>query len=136
MLFRSYPSGLVVDRLGSVPALALGSMAYAGSVLALGRPLSPGMAIAVFMAHGLAAGVVEPAERVAVARVAGAKRGRAFGAYQSMAGIGALVTGLGYGWLYQARGGGVCLMVAAFGCIAASGAWLLTVRRQNPGTSA
>ena len=132
----SYPSGLVVDRLGSVPALALGSLAYAGSVLALGRPLSPGMAIAVFMAHGLAAGVVEPAERVAVARVAGGKRGRAFGAYQSMAGIGALVTGLGYGWLYQARGGGVCLMVAAFGCIAASGAWLLTVRRRNPGTSA
>lgn len=132
----SYPSGLVVDRLGSVPALALGSLAYAGSVFALGRPLSPGIAIAVFMAHGLAGGIVEPAERAAVARVAGAKRGRAFGAYQSMAGIGALVTGLGYGWLYQARGGATCLVAAALACAGVSAAWLVAGRRPADGTLA
>lgn len=132
----SYPSGLVVDRLGSVPALALGSLAYAGSVFALGRPLSPGIAIAVFMAHGLAGGIVEPAERAAVAGVAGAKRGRAFGAYQSMAGIGALVTGLGYGWLYQARGGATCLVAAALACAAVSAAWLVAGRRPAGGTLA
>ena len=132
----SYPSGLVVDRLGSVPALALGSLAYAGSVFALGRPLSPGIAIAVFMAHGLAGGIVEPAERAAVAGVAGAKRGRAFGAYQSMAGLGALVTGLGYGWLYQARGGATCLVAAALACAAVSAAWLVAGRRPADGTLA
>lgn len=131
----SYPSGLVVDRLGSVPALALGSLAYAASVLALGRPLSPGVAIAVFMMHGLAGGIVEPAERAAVARVAGAKRGRAFGTYQSWAGIGALVAGLGYGWLYQARGGSTCLIVAALACVAVSVLWLVTARRTPAGTA-
>ncbi len=125
----SYPSGLLVDRLGSAPSMALGSLAYAVSVLALGRPLSPGVAIAVFMMHGLAGGIVEPAERAAVARVAGAKRGRAFGTYQSMAGIGALVAGLGYGWLYQVRGGATCLVVAAVACTVVSVLWLLTVRR-------
>lgn len=124
----SYPSGQLVDRLGSTPSLVLGSVAYAASVFALGQRLTPGVAIAVFMLHGIAGGVVEPAERVAVARVAGARRGRAFGTYQSMAGIGALATGVGYGWLYQVRGGAVCLAVAAVGSAVAAAAWVVTAR--------
>lgn len=125
----SYPSGRLVDRLGSGPSLLLGSVVYAGSVFALGQRLSLGMAIAVFMMHGIAGGVVEPAERVAVARVAGSKRGRAFGTYQALAGIGALATGLGYGWLYQSRGGAVCLVTAAVASVAAAVAWVITLRR-------
>ncbi len=109
----SYPSGWLTDRLGAAPSLLLGTFAYAATIFGLSRGLSPNLAIAFFLLHGLAAGLLEPAERAAVARVAKSKRGRAFGFYQAVAGIGALASALCYGWLYQDLGGPAALSVAA-----------------------
>ncbi len=116
----SYPSGWLTDRLGARPSLLLGTFAYAGTIFGLSRGLSPNLAIGLFLLHGLAAGLLEPAERAAVARVASTKRGQAFGFYQALAGIGALATGLGYGWLYQSLGGPAALTVAAVSALGVS----------------
>lgn len=129
----SYPAGVIADRFGVVAALGLGTLAYAGTVLGMGRDLEPGVAMAVFLAHGLAGGILEPAERAAVARVAGSKRGRAFGTYQALAGAGALATGLGYGWIYQSVGGGPALMVGALAAATALFGWLVASRSAGAG---
>jgi MFS family permease len=125
----SYPAGVIADRFGSVAVLGLGSLTYAVTVLGLSGDLTPALAIAVFLGHGLAGGLLEPGERAAVARIAGSRRGRAYGSYQAMAGVGALATGLGYGWLYQTRGGSLALAVGALVTGAALLGWLVLVRR-------
>ena len=118
----SYPSGWLADRVGVGPSLVLGTAAYAATAFGLSRDLSPTLAVGLFLSHGLAAGFLEPAERAAVARVAPSRRGRAFGTYQAMVGVGALIFGLGYGWLYQVFGGGLALLVAAGMSVSALGA--------------
>ncbi len=117
----SYPSGWLADRVGVGPSLVLGTIAYAATAFGLSRDLTPTLAVGVFLLHGLAGGFLEPAERAAVARVAPGKRGRAFGTYQAMVGVGALIFGLGYGWLYQTFGGGLALFVAAGMAVSALG---------------
>ncbi len=117
----SYPSGWLADRAGVGPSLVFGTVAYAATAFGLSRDLSPTLAIGVFLVHGLAGGFLEPAERAAVARLAPSKRGRAFGTYQAVAGVGALAFGLGYGWLYQMFGGGLALVVAAVMSVSALG---------------
>lgn len=124
----SYPAGVLADRFGVIPALGLGSLGYAAAMLGMARPLAPVAAIVVFLAYGLAAGLLEPAEKAAVARAAGSKRGRAFGSYQALAGVGALLAGLGYGWIYQARGGGPALLAGALVSAVVLFGWLATVR--------
>ncbi|MCC7132842.1 MAG: hypothetical protein IT352_09360, partial [Gemmatimonadales bacterium] len=128
----SYPAGVIADRFGVVAALGLGTLAYAATVLGMGRDLEPGVAMAVFLAYGVAGGLLEPAERAAVARVAGSKRGRAFGTYQALAGGGALATGLGYGWIYQTFGGGPALMVGSLAAATALFGWLVLARPTAP----
>ena len=129
----SYPSGWLADRAGVIPSLVLGTLAYAGTIFGLSRELTPAVAIGLFLLHGLAGGLLEPAERTAVARVAPSKRGRAFGAYQAMVGVGALVFGLGYGWLYQTQGGSVALGFAAALSVSALGSSALGTRRSALG---
>jgi MFS family permease len=109
----SYPAGILADRIGVKPVVALGVVAYAVTVLLLALRVVPGVAVAAFLGHGLASGFLEPAERAAVARTSGAARGKAFGTYQAMAGAGGLATAIGYGLLYQTRGGAAALAVAA-----------------------
>lgn len=128
----SYPAGVIADRFGVVAALGLGTLAYAATVLGMGRDLEPGVAMAVFLAYGVAGGLLEPAERAAVARLAGSKRGRAFGTYQALAGGGALATGLGYGWIYQTFGGGPALMIGSLAAATALLGWLVLARPTAP----
>jgi MFS family permease len=118
----SYPSGWLADRAGIGPSLVLGTVAYAATAFGLSRDLPPRWAVAGFLFHGLAGGFLEPAERAAVARVAPSRRGRAFGTYQAMVGVGSLTFGLGYGWLYQTFSGGLALLVAAGMAVSALGA--------------
>ncbi len=109
----SYPGGWLADRLGTRGALAAGTLLYAVAIVVLALAIPTGWAIAVFLLHGLVAGLIEPAERVAVARLAPVRTGRGFGVYQGIAGAAALPAGLGFGWLYHTSGGPAALLASA-----------------------
>ena len=121
----SYPGGRLADRIGGRWTVAAGGVLFAGVVGTLGVPISTTLAVAVFLAFGLVAGLIEPAERSVVARLAPAKIGRGFGAYHALTGFAALPAGLGFGVLYERAGSGMALTTSAVGILLAVGAWLM-----------
>jgi MFS family permease len=121
----AYPAGLLADRLGARVVLGIGSLGYAAGLVGLARAQVLDAGVVVFLALGIATGLVEPAERVAVAAVGGSKRGRAFGTYQAMVGVASLAVALLLGWVYQARGGPVALVAAAGLAAGSLLVWLL-----------
>jgi MFS family permease len=129
----SYPGGWLSDRLGARTALAMGTLLYAGAIAGLSTALGAPGALAVFLGHGLVAGLVEPAERVAVARLAPVRTGRGFGNYQGLAGAAALPAGLAFGWIYTSIGGPAALASSAVMLALLMPAWLVAGRRLAPG---
>jgi hypothetical protein len=83
----------------------------------------------VFLGHGLVAGLVEPAERVAVTKLAPVKTGRGFGSYQGLAGMAALPAGLLFGWIYRDAGGPAALLASAVVLALLMPVWLIAGRR-------
>ncbi len=96
----SYPGGWLSDRLGARMMLAFGTLIYAAAIAALGGAIGEVAALMVFLGHGLVAGLVEPAEKVAVTKLAPVRTGRGFGNYQGLAGVAALPAGLLFGAVY------------------------------------
>jgi MFS family permease len=125
----SYPGGWLTDRLGARATLGLGTLLYAGAIGALSTGLGEAGALGVFLAHGLVAGLVEPAERVAVAKLAPVRTGRGFGNYQGLAGVAALPAGLLFGWAYSSLGGPAALLASAGALALLMPAWLVAGRR-------
>ena len=125
----SYPGGWLSDRLGARAALALGILVYAAAVAALSAALGQAAALAVFLGHGLVAGLIEPAERVAVAKLAPVRTGRGFGNYQGLAGLAALPAGLVFGWIYRDAGGPAAFMASAAVLALLMPLWLVAARR-------
>jgi MFS family permease len=125
----SYPGGWLSDRLGARTALALGVLLYAAAIAALSVALGQAAALAVFLGHGLVAGLIEPAERVAIARLAPVRTGRGFGNYQGLAGLAALPAGLAFGWVYRDAGGPAALMASAAVLALLMPVWLVAGRR-------
>jgi MFS family permease len=109
----SYPGGWLADRLGPRGTLAAGILSYIALALFLALSLPPAAAFGGFLLFGVTAGLVEPAERLAVARLAPVRTGRGFGDYQAAAGLAALPAGIGFGLLYVAEGGSAALLVSA-----------------------
>ena len=107
----SYPGGILSDRLGVRVAVALGALLYAGIAAGLGVAAGAG-GVGLFLGYGLVAGVLEPAERVAVAKLAPVRTGRGFGTYQGLAGLAALPAGLLFGACYASLGGPAALFVS------------------------
>jgi MFS family permease len=125
----SYPGGWLTDRLGARAALGLGTLLYAGAIAALSTAIGEVGALAVFLAHGLVAGLIEPAERVAVAKLAPVRTGRGFGNYQGLAGMAALPAGLLFGWVYTSMGGPAALLASAAALALLMPVWLVAGRR-------
>jgi MFS family permease len=109
----AYPAGRLADRVGARLTLAVGSLGYAACLAAFAGVASVGAAVAAFLAIGIAGGVLEPAERVLVASSGASRQGRAFGTYQSLAGVGGLAVALALGWLYQRFDGETALLAGA-----------------------
>lgn len=124
----SYPGGWLVDHLGSRGTVAAGGAAFGLAALALGATLTPAMAVAVFLALGLVAGLTESAERALIARLAPKRTGRGFGAYHAVTGLAALPAAYGFGLLYQGLGGGMALRASAGGMLMASLCWLAVAK--------
>jgi MFS family permease len=121
----SYPGGWLSDHLGPRWVVAAGGLLFALVALALGVPVSPTAAIALFLVLGLVAGLTESGERAVVARLAPARTGHGFGSYHGLLGAAALPAGLLFGALYQSASGQAALWASAAGMALAVIAWLL-----------
>ena len=121
----SYPGGWLADHLGPRTAVAAGGLLFAAVAVALGRRLSPSLAVATFLLLGVVAGLTEAAERALVARLAPVRTGRGFGSYHALVGVAALPAGLGFGALYQQLGGPRALGASAAGMLLAVLLWLI-----------
>ena len=109
----SYPGGALADRAGVRWALGIGSLGYAAVLAALATVSSPQLAVGVFLLHGIGTGLAEPAERLAIARLAPVRTGRGFGTFQGLAGILALPAGLAFGLAYRSEGGPTAMLLSA-----------------------
>jgi sugar phosphate permease len=127
----SYPGGALADRVGVRGGLAVGSLVYAAVLALLAVVSGPAIAAAAFLAHGIGAGLTEPAERLAITRLAPVKTGTGFGSYQAVAGIAALPAGIGFGWMYRDLGGSIALAGSAI--VLAIGAVLWLAVSRDPG---
>jgi MFS family permease len=124
----SYPGGWLSDRAGPRLTVAAGGILFATVAFLLGRPISAGGAVALFLALGLVAGLTESGERALVARLVPRRTGRSFGVYHALTGGVALPAGLIFGGLYQSNGGPIALQVAAVGMALAVLVWLTVSR--------
>jgi MFS family permease len=121
----SYPGGWLSDHLGPRWVVAAGGLLFALVAFALGVPVTPRAAIALFLVLGLVAGLTESGERAVVARLAPVRTGRGFGAYHGLLGAAALPAGLIFGALYQSASGQAALRASAAGMALAVLVWLL-----------
>lgn len=119
----AYPAGRWADRLGIGAALGLGSLLHGAVLVAIGFVSAPGPVVGLVLLHSVVAGITEPTERAAVARVIPSHRGSAYGRFQALAGVGSLVTGLGYGLAYQRAGAGWAFGLAAIVSLAVLLGW-------------
>lgn len=125
----SYPGGWLTDRLGARGSYALGIAVYIGTAGLLATGLTAGAGLGVFLLFGLVAGLTEPAERVAIGRLAPVRTGRGFGNFQALAGLAALPAGVGFGALYQSVGGPTALLASAALLAAGTLLWVVAARR-------
>ena len=125
----SYPGGWLTDRLGPRRTMALGVATYVGVALLLSLRLGEFAALGVFLLFGLVAGLVEPAERVVVGKLAPVRTGRGFGNYQAVAGFAALPAAIAFGALYRSAGGPAALLASALVLAASTLLWLQVGRR-------
>jgi MFS family permease len=121
----AYPGGWLSDTLGTRGTVCAGGLLLAAVFYLMGGALTSGMAVGVFLALGLASGLLEPAERALVARLAPVRTGRGFGAYHGVTGLAALPAGLLFGWLYQTAGASVALRLSASLMAITALGWLL-----------
>jgi MFS family permease len=128
----SYPGGALADRAGARWALGLGSLVYAAVLAVLAAVSAPALAVGVFLLHGIGAGLVEPAERLAIARLAPVRTGRGFGAFQGLAGLLALPAGLAFGLAYRSAGGPTALLLSAAVLSLGAVLWLGAAGRYEP----
>lgn len=101
----SYPAGVLSDRVGRRVLIIGGWSVYALVYLGFGFANQPWHIWALFVAYGIFYGLTESAERALVADFyPDEQRGRAFGAFNFVTGIGALPASLLMGWLWHAYG--------------------------------
>lgn len=127
----SYPGGWLTDAVGTRGTVTVGGLGFAGVAYLLGGPLGEWPAVGAFLSLGLASGLLEPAERALVARLAPVRTGRGFGAYHGVTGLAALPAGLLFGWLYQFRGASVSFHTSAVLMALIALGWL-TLRLPDP----
>ena len=107
----SYPAGVLSDRIGRRGLIIGGWAVYALVYFGFGLAQDAWHIWALLMIYGLFYGMTEASERALVADYfPDAERGRAFGAFNFVTGIGALPASLLMGWIWETAG-----PLAAFG---------------------
>lgn len=101
----SYPGGLLSDRIGRKGLVVSGWCVYALVYLGFGSASESWHIWSLFAAYGLFHGMTESAEKAWVADFfSDSQRGRAFGLFNAVTGVGALPASLLTGWLWAAFG--------------------------------
>lgn len=129
----STPGGVLADRVGRVPALAIGWGIYATAYVGFAFATAAWHAWALFLAYGLFFALAEPAERALVADfVPASRRGTAFGWFHLVVGIGMLPASLVFGLVWDAAGARAAFLLgAALSIAACAGLALLPALRRR-----
>ena len=130
----SLVGGPASDRLGRRPLIVAGWMVYAGVYAGFALANSLIALIVCFLTYGIYYGAVEGAERALVADLAPAgQKGTAFGVYNAVAGIGALMSSVLFGFLWSHFGSAVAFSSgAALAILAAVLLFALVPSNQEP----
>ena len=132
----SIPGGMLADRLGPRPAIAVGWLVYAVAYAGFAVAAMQWQIWALFLFYGLFYGLTEAPEKALVARYApAADRGFAFGAYHSSIGIAALPASVLFGLLWQRFGPETAFLVGGGLALAAS-VLLVVLVPEQPATPA
>ena len=125
----SYPGGRLADRFGPRRLVAAGGVLAAAVMTGLALASSAAVAVGVFLAFGLVAGLTESAERSLVAALSPRRTGRGFGGYHAVAGLAALPAAVGFGLLYQRLGGTTALAASGVALAACVAGWVAVSAR-------
>jgi MFS family permease len=125
----SYPGGRFTDRAGPRRGIAAGGLLFAVVATLLALDAGAVAAVAAFLAFGVVAGLLEPAERTLVAQLAPVRTARGFGAYHALTGLAALPGGILFGAIYQEAGGRAALLASAAAVAMTSLLWLAATPR-------
>lgn len=118
--------GALCGRFGVTRLLILGWFSYAAIAFGFASARQPWHLLVLLLVYGLYFGLVEAPVRSLVAELtAGPRRGRAFGLYHGVIGIGALPASVLTGWLWDRWGSPLAFLVAG---VASAIAALLLVR--------
>ena len=127
----SYPGGRLADSAGPRLAVLSGAVLTAAVLAAMALPVSPLAAVATFLTLGLTAGLMEPAERALVARLAPVRTGRGFGSFHAITGFAALPAALAFGFVYQRSGPATALLASATAVFISALVWATVAPRER-----
>ena len=124
------PGGALADRVGRVPAIALGWLVYAAAYAGFAFVSGPGAVWALFAVYALFFGLTEGSERALVADLVPERlRGRAYGYFHAAIGIAALPASVLFGLLWKELGPRAAFLAGAGVALAATAAlWAVTGR--------
>lgn len=129
--------GRLADRYGRRNALALGWAVYAVTWSAVGFAETIPLLFGLSAVYGTSHGLVEGAERALIAELAdGEARGKAFGAYNMLIGLAALVASTTFGVVWDRLGGVVAFVGSGAFALVAAAVLLAVVPRGRPAGSA
>ena len=120
-MMSSVAGGLASDRFGRRPLIAIGWTVYAAVYAGFAVSTSLRTLVAWFLIYGVYYGCVEGTERALVADFAEpSQKGTAFGVYNAVAGVGALISSVVFGVIWStfgapiafASGAGLALLAA------------------------
>lgn len=113
--------GAASDRFGRRPLIATGWVVYAAVYAGFAVSTSLWAMVSWFLFYGVYYGCVEGTERALVADfVRATERGRAFGIYNAVTGLGALVSSVAFGFIWNVFGAAVAFASGAVLAIVAA----------------
>lgn len=114
MMLTAMPFGALSDRLGRRRVILIGWLVYTLVYVGFALASQPWHAWALFAFYGLFYSFTEPSELAILADYSGhEERGKAFGWYHFIVGIGTLPAGLIFGAVWQAAGAREAFLVSA-----------------------
>jgi MFS family permease len=131
------PGGVLSDRIGRLPTIALGWLIYTLSYAGLAFAAAPLHVWVLFGFYALFFAATEGAERALIADLAGSRmRGRAFGVFHSCVGLAALPASILFGLWWKLFGPRTAFLIGSALSLAATAALLLlrrtiTVRKES-----
>jgi MFS family permease len=134
-MISSVIGGSASDRLGRRPLIAIGWAIYAFVYLGFAMSQSLTALVTWFLIYGVYFGCAEGAERALVADFAlPTQKGTAFGVYNAVAGIGALIASVVFGFIWTAFGASIAFGSGAGLAVVACALLFAVVPQPNPRT--